>query len=108
MKAGPHTFSFLNYTKPFGEHPKEFGRATPKASQRQAWADRTAWRAVDDVKGGIDLELVYAVLAGLFAEMLHGNCAGSRWRSFVTKRRIATGLAALIYPVERFLHRLLS
>jgi hypothetical protein len=42
--------------------------------------------AVDYVKGGIDLELEYAVLAGLCAEMLDGNCVGvyvPRERSFI-------------------------
>jgi hypothetical protein len=76
MKAGPHTLSFLNYTKPYGDHPEEFGRAMPKASQRQAWAEHTAWTAIDYAKGGVDLELEYAVLAGLCAEMLDGNCVG--------------------------------
>jgi hypothetical protein len=74
MKAGPHTLSFLNYTKPYGDH--EFGEAMPMASQRQAWAEHKAWTAVDYAKGGIDLELEYAVLAGLCAEILDGNCVG--------------------------------
>jgi hypothetical protein len=78
MKAGPHTLSFLNYTKPYGDHLDEFGRAMPMASQRQAWAEHTAWTAVDYAKGGIDLELEHAVLAGLCIEMLDGNCVGVR------------------------------
>jgi hypothetical protein len=48
----------------------------PKASQRQAWAEHTAWTAVDYVKSGIDVELEYAVLAKLCAEMLDTNCVG--------------------------------
>jgi hypothetical protein len=78
MKAGRHTLSFLNYTKPYGEgdFPQEFGRLLPKASQRQAWAEHTAWTAVDYVKGGVDLELEYAVLATLCAELLDANCVG--------------------------------
>ena len=76
MKAGPHTLSFLNYTKPYGDRPNEFGRAMLTASQRQAWAEHTAWTAVDYAEGGIDLELEYAVLAGLCAEMLDANCVG--------------------------------
>ncbi|MGD0931990.1 MAG: hypothetical protein ABR902_15180 [Candidatus Korobacteraceae bacterium] len=76
MKAGPHTLSFLNYTKPYGDRSDEFGKAMPMASQRQAWAQHTAWTAVDYAKGGIDLELEYAVLAGLCAEMLDANCVG--------------------------------
>jgi len=78
MKAGPHTLSFLNYTKPYGEgeFPQEFGRLLPKASQRQAWTEHTAWTAVDYVKGGVDLDLEYAVLATLCAEMVDANCVG--------------------------------
>ena len=40
---------------------------------------------MDYVKGGIDLELEYAVLAGMCAEMLDGNCwgFGPRERSFI-------------------------
>jgi len=78
MKAGHHTLSFLNYTKPYGEgdFPQEFGRSLPKASQRQAWAEHKAWTAVDYVKGGVDLELEYAVLATLCAEMVDANCLG--------------------------------
>ncbi len=88
MKAGPYTLSFLNYTKPYGEgeFPEEFGRSLPKASQRQAWAERTAWTAVDYVKGGTDLELEYGVLAKLCPEMLDANCAGlylPREQSFI-------------------------
>jgi hypothetical protein len=48
----------------------------PLASQREAWAQHTAWTAVDYAKGGTDLELEYAVLARLCAEMLDGNCVG--------------------------------
>jgi hypothetical protein len=88
MKAGPHTLSFLNYTKPYGEgdFPQEFGRLLPKASQRQAWAEHTAWTAVDYVKGGADPELEYGVLAKLCAEMLDDNCVGvyvPREQSFI-------------------------
>jgi hypothetical protein len=78
MKAGPHTLSFLNYTQPYGqgEFPQEFGRLLPNASQRQAWAEHTAWIAVDYVKGGRDLELEYAVLATICAAILDVNCLG--------------------------------
>jgi hypothetical protein len=75
-KAGPHSLSFLNYKKPYGDDADGFGRLWPKASQRQAWAEHTAWTAVDYVKGGADLELEYAVLAKLCAEILDVNCVG--------------------------------
>jgi hypothetical protein len=76
MKAGPHSLSFLNYTKPYGDDSPNFGKSLPKASQRRAWAEHTAWTAVDYVKGAADLELEYAVLARLCAEMLDSNCVG--------------------------------
>src|ERR1022692_2835682 len=76
MKAGPHSLSFMNYRKPYGDDSYNFGRSLPKASQRQAWAEHTAWTAVDYVKGGADLELEYAVLARLCTEMLDVNCVG--------------------------------
>jgi hypothetical protein len=76
MKAGPHSLSFLNYRKAYDDDSPSFGSSLPKASQRQAWAEHTAWTAVDYVKGGADLELEYAVLAKLCAEMLDINCVG--------------------------------
>ena len=78
MKAGPHMLSFLNYTKPYGEGEswEEFARSLPKASQREAWNKHKAWTAVDYVKGGVDLELEYGVLARLCAELLDANCVG--------------------------------
>ena len=76
MNAGPHTLSFLYYTKPYGDNVDDFGRAMPKASQREAWAKHTAWMAVDYVRGGTDPELEYCVIAKLYAEMLNDNCVG--------------------------------
>jgi hypothetical protein len=78
MKAGPHMLSFLNYTKPYGEEdfPKEFATSLLQDSQKRAWSEHKSWTAVDYVKGGADLELEYAVLARLCAEMLNSNCSG--------------------------------
>jgi len=76
MKVGPHSLSFLNQTRPYGDDSSNFGKSLPQATQRQAWAEHTAWTAVDYVKGGADRELEYAVLANLCAEMLDANCVG--------------------------------
>jgi len=79
MNAGSHTLSFMNYTKPYGEgeFSEEFGKSLPNARQRQAWAEHTGWwTAVDYVKGGVDRELKYCILAKLCAEMLDANCMG--------------------------------
>jgi hypothetical protein len=96
MKADRHTLSFLNYRKPYGEgdFPQEFGKSLPKANQRQAWAEHTAWTAVDYVKGGVDLELEYAVLATVCAEILDPNCSGlyiPREQSFIPNDGSLTG-----------------
>ena len=76
MKAGPHTLSFLNYTKPYGaaDFPSDFAMSLPKSSQRDAWRAHTAWTAVDYVKGGKDLKVEYGVLAQLCAEIIDANC----------------------------------
>jgi len=76
MKVGPHSLSFLNQTRPYGDDASNFGKSLPQAIQRQAWAEHTAWTAVDYVKGGADRELEYAVLANLCTEMLDANCVG--------------------------------
>ncbi|MFY9906885.1 MAG: hypothetical protein WBD45_02185 [Terriglobales bacterium] len=52
------------------ESQQEINAATQKSS------GRTAWTAADYVKGGADLELEYAVLAKLCAEMLDASCVG--------------------------------
>jgi hypothetical protein len=78
MKAGPHTLSFLHYRSPYGsaDFPKDFLETLPKASQKRAWAEHTAWTAVDYVKSGADPELEYAVLASLCVELIDSNCTG--------------------------------
>ena len=77
MKTGPHTLSFLNYTKPYGDHPEKFAKAMSMASQRKAWSEHTAWTAVDYVKDDTNRDRVeYAVLARLCTEMLDWNCVG--------------------------------
>jgi hypothetical protein len=76
MKAGRHSLSFMNQKRPYGDDSSNIRKSWPKASQRQAWAEHTAWTAVDYVKGGADLELEYAVLAKLCGEMLDDNCVG--------------------------------
>lgn len=78
MKAGPHTISFLNHTKPYGESdfPQEFERLLTKETQRKAWREHTAWTAVDYVKGGTDLKLEYTVLATVCAELIDISCLG--------------------------------
>jgi hypothetical protein len=63
MKTGPHTLSFLDYTQPYGESLGGVWEGDANGSQRKAWAEHTAWTAVDYAKGATDLDLEYAVLA---------------------------------------------
>jgi hypothetical protein len=74
MKVGPHALSFLHYTKPYST--QEFGASMPMESQRQAWAQHTAWEAIDYVKSGKNLDLEYAILARLCLQLADGNCVG--------------------------------
>src|SRR5215470_19334957 len=78
MRAGPHTLSFMNYTKAYdlGEFEGRFVLSLPRASQRKAWAARTAWTAVNYSEGEADLDLKYCVLAKFCAEMLDLNRLG--------------------------------
>jgi len=77
LRAGPHTLSFLNMARPYGEGNSavEFGKSLPREAQRRAWTEHKAFTAVDYVQGSADAKLKYAVLAKLCAEMLNGDCA---------------------------------
>jgi hypothetical protein len=77
MKAGPHALSVFHNSKPyFDDDPKENVNWLPHLSQRQAWINHSAWVAVDYLNDGVRVELGYAVLSNLVAEMLDGNCTG--------------------------------
>ena len=77
MKAGPHALSVFHNPKPyFGDDPKENVNWLPHLSQQQAWINHSAWAAVNYLNGGVRVELGYAVLSKLVAEMLDGNCTG--------------------------------
>jgi hypothetical protein len=65
MRVGPHTISFMFYTKPYGEDSPELGKSWRLPSQRRAWTEHTAWIAIDYVKGEIDFESRYALLANV-------------------------------------------
>lgn len=75
-RIGPHALSFLYYTKPYGENSAGFGTTLRLASQREAWAKHVAWIAVDYVKGDVDIDSQYALLAKLCAELYDANCLG--------------------------------
>jgi hypothetical protein len=95
MRVGPHTVSFMFYAKPYGENSQELGMAWPVPSQRQAWAEHTAWMAIDYAKGGIDFDSRYAVVARLCRELYDANCLGvylPRERAFVPDERSARAM----------------
>src|ERR1700730_18045611 len=49
--------SFINQTRPYGDDSSNFEKSLSKATQRQAWAEHTAWTGVDYVKGSAHLDL---------------------------------------------------
>ena len=76
MKAGPHALNFFYYPEPYVENPKGSVDWLPHPSQRQAWANHAACVGVDYLNYDVSVELGYAVLSKLVAEMLDGNCTG--------------------------------
>ena len=76
MKAGPHGLNFYYYPEPYIENPKVNVDWLPHPSQRQAWVNHSACVGVDYLNHRVSVELGYAVLAKLVAEMLDGNCTG--------------------------------
>jgi hypothetical protein len=78
INAGPHALSFMHYSKPYGEdRSREFLNSMRLPSQRKGWAEHTAWEAIDYVKSRGNLDLEYAVLAKLCAELVNENCTGA-------------------------------
>jgi hypothetical protein len=75
-RVGPHTLSFMFYTKPYDEEYRALGNSWALPNQRTAWAEHTAWIAVDYAKGELDLEARYALLARFCAELYDDNCVG--------------------------------
>jgi len=90
MKVGPHTVSFMFYTKPYGHDSPELGKSWRLLDHRTAWAEHTAFTAIDYVKGGMDFESRYGLLARLCRELYDANCSGiylPRERAFVPDER---------------------
>lgn len=77
--VGSHNLSFLFRTTPYGDHSKEaddFEKALHRADQRQLWAEHRAFIAIDYVKGDVDIDSQYVVLARLCSELYNANCMG--------------------------------
>jgi hypothetical protein len=75
IKSGPHLLVLFSVSKPyFGGDPRENLEWLPQERQRTAWAEHTAWAAIDYMKGELDTELAYCVLSKLVAETLDENC----------------------------------
>jgi hypothetical protein len=86
MKVGPHTLSFMFYTKPYGSDSDILGKSWRLQDQRRAWEEHSVFMAIDYAKGGIDLESRYVLLAKLSKELYDANCLGiylPRERAFV-------------------------
>jgi hypothetical protein len=76
MKAGPHLLNLFHHPKPYIDNPGGMVDWLPQASQRHAWVDHSAFVGVDYLNYDVDVDLAYAVLSGLVAEMLDENCTG--------------------------------
>ncbi len=77
--VGPHTLSFLFYTKPYfddAEHARAFADSLRRDDQRQVLAAHSAYIAIDYVKGEVDDASKYVVLAMLCAELYNIHCLG--------------------------------
>ena len=76
VKTGPHVLNLFHVSGPYLDDPEEISKGFPPGSSREAWAKHRAWAAVDYLKGGRKIDLEYAVIAKLVAEMLDSNCTG--------------------------------
>lgn len=73
----PHFIGLLNSPKPYlNLDPNKHARTLPQPSQQEAWREHHAWISLDYLKGNIDPELEYSVLARLASRMLDDNCTG--------------------------------
>jgi hypothetical protein len=76
--VGAHTLSFLFQTRPYfsydPQHTRDFEKSLRSAEQRQAFAEHAAYTAIDYVKGEVDIDSKYVVLAKLCAELYNLNC----------------------------------
>ena len=75
--VGEHTLSFLFQTRPYrddSEDAREFEKSLSRADQRKAWTEHNAFIAIDYVKGSVDVDSKYVVLAKLCAELYDDNC----------------------------------
>jgi hypothetical protein len=75
--VGPHTLSFLYQTMPYAdnsERAREFEKTLLRVDQRQAWAEHSAYMAIDYVQGDVDIDSKYVVLARLCAQLYDTNC----------------------------------
>lgn len=73
----PHFIGLLNSPKPYlNVDPNKHARTLLQPSQQKAWSEHHAWISLDYLRGNIDPELEYSVLARLASGMLDDNCAG--------------------------------
>jgi hypothetical protein len=76
--VGAHTLSFLFQTRAYfadnREHARAFEESLHRDDQRQAWAEHSAYAAIDYVKGDANVDSQYVVLARLCAELYNDNC----------------------------------
>ena len=77
MQADVHALSLSQDMLPYGGRASRgFAAGLPKAQQRRAWAEHNGWVAVRYSGNVCRLEVEYAAVARLCAELVNGNCVG--------------------------------
>lgn len=75
FKAGPHLINLFYSDLPFADNPAENDSWLPQEVQRKAWREHVAVVGFDYLNEGERVDVAYAVLAKLLAELLGNECA---------------------------------
>ncbi len=75
VKAGPHVINLFYLNSPMVENPVANDAWLPQEVQRVAWRDHVACVSFDYLNRGERVDVAYAVLAKLLAELVGNECA---------------------------------
>jgi|HubBroStandDraft_5_1064220.scaffolds.fasta_scaffold550994_2 hypothetical protein len=75
FKAGPHVVNLFYYGSPMVEDPAKNDAWLPQEVQRKAWRDHIAVVSFDYLNYGERVDVAYAVVAKLLAELVGNECA---------------------------------
>jgi hypothetical protein len=76
VRARTHSAFSITPNRTLAMTPKKMRNWLSHPSQRQAWINHSAWAGLNDLNHTVRVELGYAALSKLVAEMLEGNCTG--------------------------------